>query len=142
MAHTVKREIVMASSILRKSDDTIVTPATSIATSLPAPIAILKSACAKAALSLIPSPTINSADTTPPHCTDIINMPITKRGTMQSLDGENIFFCFHTQHDLYVLFICAKIALLCPRHVTQFSDCVISLYNKFQEDLSQVLSTF
>ena len=58
MVFTVARDRRMVSGILVRSEDNIVTMAVSIAISLPFPIAMLKSACANAALSLIPSPTI------------------------------------------------------------------------------------
>ena len=58
MVRTVSVDGRTASAILRRSDEIIVILATSMAMSLPLPIAILKSAWARAALSLIPSPTI------------------------------------------------------------------------------------
>ena len=55
---TVIAEILIASGIFLKSEETIVIPATSMAISLPLPMAMLRSASARAALSFIPSPTI------------------------------------------------------------------------------------
>ena len=65
MVATVCFDNLIACGILVKSDEMMVILATSIAISLPLPIAILTSAVAKAVLSLIPSPTIA---TTLPCC--------------------------------------------------------------------------
>ena len=58
MVRTVSLESFSASGILVRSEDMIVILATSMAMSLPPPMAMLRSACARAALSLMPSPTI------------------------------------------------------------------------------------
>ena len=56
IVRTVSCDSRIISGIFRRSDERIVTIAVSIAMSLPRPMATLKSACARAALSLIPSP--------------------------------------------------------------------------------------
>ena len=58
MVRVVKTESWMASTILLRSEEIRVILATSIARSLPCPMAMLRSACANAELSLMPSPTI------------------------------------------------------------------------------------
>ncbi len=58
MVRTVMADRRSASAIFPRSGVMIVIFATSIAMSLPCPMAMLKSACASAALSLMPSPTI------------------------------------------------------------------------------------
>ena len=58
MVRTVCADSRMAAGNLSKSDEMMVIFATSIAMSLPCPMAMPRSACANAALSLMPSPTI------------------------------------------------------------------------------------
>ena len=58
MVRTVSRESFNASGIFVRSEEMMVILATSMAMSLPPPMAMLKSACARAALSLMPSPAI------------------------------------------------------------------------------------
>ena len=72
MVRTVSWDKRIVSEIFTKSDERIVTIAVSMAMSLPCPMAILKSACAKAALSLIPSPTM--ATFFPFDCSSLTNV--------------------------------------------------------------------
>ena len=58
MVRVVNTESWMASVILLRSEEINVIFATSMARSLPCPMAMLRSACASAELSLMPSPTI------------------------------------------------------------------------------------
>ena len=58
MVRTVRADSRMASGIRVRSDEMSVIWATSMAMSLPRPMAMLRSARAKAALSLMPSPTM------------------------------------------------------------------------------------
>ena len=58
MVRTVRRDRQRASGILARSEEMMVILATSMAMSLPPPMAMLKSAWARAALSLMPSPTM------------------------------------------------------------------------------------
>ncbi len=66
MVRSVRLDSAMASAAARRSPVTRVRSLASIATSVPVPIAIPRSACARAAASLTPSPTI--ATTRPRSC--------------------------------------------------------------------------
>ncbi|CCZ14212.1 putative uncharacterized protein [Prevotella sp. CAG:487] len=61
----------IASAVLERSDDRMVIIDVSMAMSLPFPIAMLRSACARAALSFMPSPAI--ATTCPSACNCLTN---------------------------------------------------------------------